>query len=50
MAKSDSKSKGKGGGARKYGRNRKPSEWRNKVKAREAIARARGNTFPKYPC
>ena len=35
---------------RKFGRNRKPSEWRQKVKSREAVARSRGHKFPVYPC
>lgn len=38
------------GGARKYDRNRKPSEWRHKVKQREAAHRARGQRFSIYPC
>lgn len=38
------------GGDRKYGRNRKPSEWRQKVKSREAMHRGWGHRFPTYPC
>lgn len=36
------------GGARKYGRNRTPSTWRQTVKRREAAHKAAGHKFPTY--